>query len=466
MLGRIGWSLCGIATGLMVCSPSLLVAAALPAHPGTVAPRPNILVILADDLGVGDLGCAGAEDLRTPHLDRLFAEGLTFDRFYANSCVCSPTRAALLTGCYPERVGVPGVIRTPQADNWGYLAPGIETLPERLRSVGYRTALVGKWHLGLESPNLPEERGFQHFDGFLGDMMDDYYHHRRHGVGYLRRSGQAVEGQGHATDLFTQWACERLEDLAASESPFFLELAYNAPHTPLQPSQDTLNRVLAREHGIENNRAKLVAMIEHMDAGIGRILQRLEELGLADSTIVIFSSDNGGQLDVGASNGSWRDGKQSLYEGGIRVPCCVRWPAVTAAGSHCSTAVITMDLVPTLCAAAGVSPPQDIDGVDLTPALKGQADELPSRALFFHRREGGTRYAGLTIQAAIEGNWKLVQNSPFAPRELYNLDEDPRETRDLSHEEPERLEQLARALMLHTQRGGAVPWQKPTTRQE
>lgn len=296
--------------------------------------------------------------------------------------------------------------------------------------------------------------------------MDDYYHHRRHGVGYLRRSGQAVEGQGHATDLFTQWACERLEDLAASESPFFLELAYNAPHTPLQPSQDTLNRVLAREHGIENNRAKLVAMIEHMDAGIGRILQRLEELGLADSTIVIFSSDNGGQLDVGASNGRWRDGKQSLYEGGIRVPCCVRWPAVTAAGSHCSTAVITMDLVPTLCAAAGVSPPHDIDGVDLTPALKGHADELPSRALFFHRREGGTRYAGLTIQAAIEGNWKLVQNSPFAPRELYNLDEDPRETRDLSREEPERLEQLARALMLHTQRGGAVPWQKPTTRQE
>ena len=466
MFGRIGMSLCGIATGLLVCSPSHLVAAALPDDSATPNSRPNILVILADDLGAGDLGCAGAEDLRTPHLDRLFAEGMTFDRFYANSCVCSPTRAALLTGRYPERVGVPGVIRTHQADNWGYLAPEIETLPERLRSVGYRTALVGKWHLGLESPNVPEERGFEHFDGFLGDMMDDYYHHRRHGIGYLRRAGQAVEGQGHATDLFTQWACERLEDLAASESPFLLELAYNAPHTPLQPPQDNLNRVLAREPGIENNRAKLVAMIEHMDAGIGLILQRLERLGLADSTIVIFTSDNGGQLDVGANNGSWRDGKQSLYEGGIRVPCCVRWPAVTAAGSRCSTAVITMDLVPTLCAAAGVSPPQDIDGVDLTPALKGHGDELSSRPLFFHRREGGTRYAGLTIQAVIEGNWKLVQNSPFAPRELYNLEEDPRETQDLSRANPERLAQLAKALMRHTQRGGAVPWQKPTTQQD
>lgn len=144
MFGRTWISVRGIVAGLLACSPSLLVAAALPAQSAAPVSRPNVLVILADDLGAGDLGCAGAEDLHTPHLDRLFAEGMTFHRFYANSCVCSPTRAALLTGRYPERVGVPGVIRTHQAENWGYLAPGIETLPERLRSVGYRTALIGK----------------------------------------------------------------------------------------------------------------------------------------------------------------------------------------------------------------------------------------------------------------------------------------------------------------------------------
>ena len=208
--------------------------------------RPNVLLILADDLGIGDLSCYGSSDVRTPNIDGLAAQGLLWENFYANCTVCSPTRAALMTGCYPDRVGVPGVIRTHAGDSWGHLSARATLLPQVLRGAGYHTAIVGKWHLGLASPNTPAERGFHHFHGFLGDMMDDYYDHRRHGNNYMRLDRAVIEPKGHATDLFTQWACDYLDQRARAAEPFFLYLAYNAPHTPIQPAPESLARVVAR----------------------------------------------------------------------------------------------------------------------------------------------------------------------------------------------------------------------------
>ena len=216
-----------------------------------VGGRPNILVILADDLGCGDLSSYGATDLKSPNIDGLVAAGMRFDSFYANCPVCSPTRAALMTGRYPDLVGVPGVIRTHITNNWGYLLPQAVLLPQMLKRGGYHTALVGKWHLGLTAPNTPNERGFDHFHGFLGDMMDDYYTHRRHGFNYMRLSDKEIDPEGHATDLFTQWAIDYLRERSRmKEQPFFLYLAYNAPHVPIQPPQEWLDRVqAAREAG-------------------------------------------------------------------------------------------------------------------------------------------------------------------------------------------------------------------------
>ena len=172
------------------------------------AEHPNVVVILVDDLGYGDLSAYGATDLRSPHVDALISAGMRFDNFYANCPVCSPTRASLLTGRYPELVGVPGVIRTHPENSWGFLDPRAVMLPEVLRQTGYDTAIIGKWHLGLASPSTPNERGFDHFHGYLGDMMDDYYKHRRHGINYMRLNEREIDPAGHATDLFTDWSID------------------------------------------------------------------------------------------------------------------------------------------------------------------------------------------------------------------------------------------------------------------
>ena len=194
--------------------------------------QPNIVLIVADDLGYGDLSTYGAQDLSSPALDSLAASGIQFNQFYANSPVCSPTRASLLSGRYPPLVGVPGVIRTHAADNWGNLLPDVHLLPEMLRLHGYHTAMIGKWHLGLYPPQRPIDRGFDHFQGFLGDMMDDYYTHQRHGLNYMRHGDKVITPEGHATDLFSDWAVRYIESRTSSTAPFFLYLAYNAPHTP------------------------------------------------------------------------------------------------------------------------------------------------------------------------------------------------------------------------------------------
>ena len=411
-----------------------------------VAQKPNIVLIVADDLGYGDLSAYGADDLHSPALDSLAANGVRFTQFYANSPVCSPTRASLLSGRYPPLVGVPGVIRTHAANNWGNLAEGVNLLPEMLRSHGYHTAMVGKWHLGLEAPDRPIDRGFEHFGGFLGDMMDDYYHHRRHGLNYMRRGEETIRPEGHATDLFSNWAVRYIESRTSSSAPFFLYLSYNAPHTPIQPPDEWVDHILRRETGIDTTRARLVALIEHMDEGIGQVLQSLHENGFDENTLVMFVSDNGGQLNVGANNGALREGKGTVYEGGIRVPAIASFPEHTSAGSENNTVLTTMDIYPTILEAAGVRIPHRIDGLSFFDSFRGGSPPDRDRIIFFSRREGGVRFSGKTIEAVRRGPWKLLHNSPYAPLELYNLERDPLETTDLSATEPEIFRQLAAAL--------------------
>lgn len=423
---------------------------------------PNIVVILADDLGRGDYSAFGTKDIQTPGIDRLCREGMTFNNFYASSCVCSPTRAALLTGCYPDRVGVPGVIRHTPDNSWGYLSPRATLLPQVLKTVGYHSAIVGKWHLGLSSPNTPTERGFDFFHGFLGDMMDDYLTHRRGGQNFMRRNQEVIDPPGHATDLFTDWACEYLAERSMSPNkPFFLYLAYNAPHDPIQPPPESIAKIRQREPNMADNRTKLVALIEHMDAGIGRVLDQLDQLRLKENTLVFFTSDNGGVLNYGAKNGPWRSEKQHMYEGGIRVPAIARWPNHIPAGQQSDHVAVTMDLFATACEAAGANAATDIDGVSFLPTLLDHRQTARQRDLYFVRREGGPAYGGKTIEALIRGDWKLLQDSPFAPLELYNLKADPQETTNLATREKKIFNDLSAALRQHIQRGGETPWQSP-----
>ncbi len=423
--------------------------------------KPNILIILADDLGRGDYSAFGTRDIQTPNIDRLCNEGMTFRNFFANSCVCSPSRASLMTGCYPDCVGVPGLVRDEPDDSWGYLFPGASVLPQVLKPAGYHTALIGKWNLGLESPNLPNERGFDLFHGFLNDMMDDYWTHLRHGQNFMRLNGNAIKSRGHATDVFTGWACDYLQQQTKTDGPFFLYLAYTAPHFPIQPPADWLERVKHREPNLSEKRAKLVALIEHFDHGIGQILNTLDRTGLATNTLIVFNSDNGGRLEDEANNGPWRGGKQHMYEGGLRVPGIVRWQGVIKPGSSTERMTMTMDIFPTVCEVAGVTPPNQIDGLSFLAALTGKDESSPKRDLYFIRREGGIEYGGKTIEAYRRDEWKLLQDNPFAPLELYDLHADPLESTNLAMKNHQILQQLLRAMMKQIQVGGQVGWQPP-----
>ncbi len=434
------------------------IAATLPQEPL----RPNVVVILVDDLGFGDLACYGATDLETPAIDQLVTRGMRFSNAYANCPVCSPTRAALLSGCYPEIVGVPGVVRThSMLDSWGYLAPSSRLLAEVLKGAGYQTACVGKWHLGDQPECLPNSKGFDLFHGFLGDMMDDYFHHRRAGINYMRHDLQEVDPKGHATDVFTDWAVDYIATKGGDESaPFFLYLAYNAPHTPIQPPTDWLAKVRKREPEMGPVRSRLVALIEHLDSGIGRVVDAIDAAGIADETLIIFSSDNGGQLRVGANNGSLRGGKQDMYEGGIRVPQAVVWPGHIESGSTSDLVTLSMDLFATCCAVAGVEAADEIDGVSILPTLLG-AQQVFDRDIFWTRKEGNQRYMGQSVWAVRSGAWKLLQNDPQQPFALYNLVEDPKESVDMRGQRPKVYRELSQKLRKHMQRGGAVPWQPP-----
>lgn len=433
--------------------------------PSFAEDRPNVLFIMVDDLGYGDLSCYGAPDLKTPHIDKLFASGIRFDQFYANCPVCSPTRASFLTGLYPDNAGVPGVIRTPLPDrvtSWGNLRNDVKTLPSHLKEVGYDTALIGKWHLGLEKPDRPHDVGFDHFHGFLGDMMDDYYDHLRHGVNYMRLNDEVLEPEGHATDLFSDWTIDYLKDRNGKENPFFIFLAYNAPHTPIQPPQDWLEKVKQREPGITDKRAGLVALIEHLDAGVGKVVQALEDEGLSEDTIVVFTSDNGGQENVEARNAPLHGGKQSMWEGGIRVGTCVVWPGTIEAGvvngDHVS---LTMDFYPTLAELAGHPVTHEMDGRSFAPILRGEDWKAPERDIYWVRLEGNRRYGGISYHAVRRGDWKLLRNTGFEPYQLFNLAKDPGESNPVPQNKAPRVYwELFESLMKHINYAGRYKWQR------
>lgn len=419
--------------------------------------KPNILLILVDDLGYGDLSSYGAKDLQTPNIDSLMKQGCRLDSFYANCPVCSPTRAALLSGRYPDLVGVPGVIRNRPQDTFGYLNPGTVLLPKVLKSAGYDTAIIGKWHLGLHSPNTPNEKGFDHFHGFLGDMMDDYFHHRGGGKNWMRLNKNQIDPKGHATDLFTDWSVDYINKRTKKNKPFFLYLAYNAPHIPIQSPKGWFERVKRRQKNITNKRASIVAMIEHLDDGIGKVINTLKETGQADNTLIIFTSDNGGQRSAGASNGELNGNKGEMLEGGIRVPFCVVWPGKIKPVRDHGFVALTMDLYPTICQAVSARFDHEIDGISILPALMGEPVPKQNRFLFWMRREGWDRNGQIYYCARYEDYKLLQRNSPFEKLKLYNLKDDPKEQNSLSKDHP-MYKRLFRALQRHIIKAGAVPW--------
>ena len=423
--------------------------------------KPNILIILTDDQGYHDVSYYGTKDIRTPNIDAIRNAGMRFDYFYTNSPVCAPTRASLMSGRFPDLVGVPGLIRSTPDNNWGYLQPGTILLPQALKQAGYRTAHIGKWNLGLESPNLPNEKGFDLFHGWLEDMMDDYWTHLRHGKNFMRLNKEAIEPVGHATELFTQWSIDYLEKQVGEKNPFFLYLSYNAPHFPVSPPTAWLQKVKQREPQASETRAKLVAFIEHMDDNIGKVIASLKANGQYENTIILFLSDNGGHLPSESNNGDLRDGKQSMYEGGLRVPAIISWPNKITKGSNSSHVNLSMDIYPTILELVGATFSHKIEGRSFANTLLNKGNEQAERPVYFTRREGGIQYGGKAYHAIRMGDWKLLQNSPFLPYELYNLKNDPLEKNNLVESNPEMTKKLNNLLMTFIQEGGRVPWQKP-----
>ena len=445
-------------TALLGAGALLVPAAQAFASKTTPRTKPNIILILTDDQGLGDLSCQYAKDMRTPNIDRLFTRGMRLDAFYANSNVSSPSRAGLLTGCFPDMVGVQGVIRTSPSGSWGYLSPQAVLLPQMLKQLDYHTAMIGKWHLGLESPNLPNDRGFDLFQGFLGDMMDDYYTHLRWGHNYMRHNDEVISPEGHATDVFTDWAVEYIRENSGEQEPFFLYLAYNAPHNPLQPPAEFEEEVRRREPGISKARGKLVALIEHLDYNVGRVMKELKASGQLDNTIVVFASDNGGARASQANNGPYRGWKGDVYEGGVRVACAAYWNGVIASG-RCDQLVMMSDIFPTLCDLLSIPVNHRIDGISVLPLMRGEEQKTDDRYLFWVRREHGD-LGGKTQNAVRRGDYILMQNRPFESLQLFNVARDPREENPLPLE-GDVYTKLYKQMIEHYRISGAVPYQKP-----
>jgi len=427
--------------------------------------RPNIIVILADDLGYGDLSCMYAKDMRTPNLDAFFSAGVRMDNFYSNSSLSSPARSSLLTGRYCDMVGVQGVIRNEGPDayynNFGYLSPDAIMMPQVLKNNGYTTALIGKWHLGYTSPNVPNERGFDLFEGFLGGMMDDYYTHLRKGYPSLRINDKVAPPiEGHITDVLTNWAIDYVKEQSTKQKPYFLYLAYNSPHIPLDAPKDWVEKVKAREPGITDTRAHLVALIEYLDNGIGRFFDYLKKSGQWDNTLIVFTSDNGGYMPSQANNGPFRGGKSSMYEGGLRVPAAFYLKGLIE-NRRIQNMAQTMDIFPTICDLIGIDPGKQVDGMSILPALEGKEQVTDNRYFWYMIREMGP--AGHRMQTAIrKGDYKLVHNYAFEPYEFFNIKDDPAEQHPITIDKKDKIyDDLDQHTRMHIALAGAVPWNIP-----
>jgi arylsulfatase A-like enzyme len=401
------------------------------------AARPNVVFLLADDLGYADLGCYGATDIRTPNLDRLAAEGVRLTQFYANGPVCTPTRCGLMTGRYQQRVGGLEWAIPPGKKHLGLPAQE-KTLATLLRDTGYATALSGKWHLGYTPDRAPNAHGFDRFFGLLSGNHDYFTHRENNGEPDLHLDGDPVVMEGYSTHLITRHALQFLD--ALKDRPFFLYVAFNAPHWPFQGPDDADRQITLKEWA-QGTRETYVKMVEALDAGVGEILAALERHGLAGNTLVVFTSDNGG--DKCSRNGPLAKGKGQLWEGGIRVPCIARWPGQLPANQTSEQVGITMDWTATMVRLAGVSAPPDraFDGVDLLPFLSGKSPPAP-RTLFWRRV--GPDFVK-THRAVRCGDWKLIETAGGS-QFLHHLGRDVGEAANLAGRDPERVERL-RALL-------------------
>jgi arylsulfatase A-like enzyme len=424
-------------TLLMILLAALLAGTS--ARPAQAAgdKKPNILLVVADDLGYGDLGCYGCRDIRTPNIDRLAAQGVRLTDFYASAPVCSPTRASLLTGRYPQRAGFDWVIRYHEKDRG---LPAAETSVARLlKQHGYATGLFGKWHLGYKAEFGPNAHGFDEFFGFLAADLDYYAHTDANGDAGLYENTKPVAVNGYLTDLITERALAFLKK--NGHRPFFLEVAYNAPHWPFQPPDRPDDRRTAKTYGPETGtRADYVRMVERLDQGVGKLLDALDAAGLARDTLVIFFSDNGGERL--SDNGPLFHGKYSLWEGGIRVPCLACWPGVLPAGAVSTQPVIVMDWTASILAAAGVAAPPERppDGEDVLPLLAGK--KPPRQRTFFWRLPRPDDKFGQ--KAVRRGRWKYVLDRETEL--LFDLEVDVGERRNLAYRHPEIVKELRTTL--------------------
>lgn len=411
---------------LLVLSASL--AAAEP-------PKPNILLIIADDLGIGDIGFSGGKDFPTPNIDRLAREGASFPAAYLTAPVCSPSRAGYLSGRYQQRFGHEFNPAVGNVDQIG-LPLSEKLLPARLRDAGYATAMVGKWHLGTAKDFQPLARGFdEQLLGFLGGARD-YQGDTRGPARTLLRNGQPAEAKGYLTDQFGDEGAGYIARQKSSAKPWFLWMAFNASHTPMDTTPETLARVPA---SVPAARRKIAAMTIALDDNVGKLLKALDESGQAGRTLVVFTSDNGGAPASNASNLHLRGSKGNTFEGGVRTAMAIRWPGIAKPGSALAAPTHTLDVAATALAAATGSVPKDFDGRDLAPALAGKADLDPARPLFWRM---GTNWA---VRA---GDWKLVGGregrGPNAKSLtlLVNLKSDPSEKTDLSAQHPDKRKEL------------------------
>lgn len=421
------------------------------------AAPPNVVFILIDDLGRNDLGCYGSKYYRTPHLDRLASEGVRFTDAYAACPVCSPTRAAIMTGKYPARLHLtdwlPG--RTDRPDQ-KLLRPAIRqqlpleevTLAEALKSAGYATGQIGKWHLGGDGFG-PRQQGFDFSvaGNQAGSPVSYFAPYRNAQGGFMPGLEEAPAGE-YLTDRLTAEAERFIEQ--HRDRPFFLYLAHYAVHIPLKAKPDLQAKYAKNDKVGEQNNPVYAAMIESMDESVGRIVKKLADLRLTDNTVVIFTSDNGGLCTLegpntpATINAPLREGKGYLYEGGIRVPLVVKWPGVTRPGRTCGVPVSSIDFFPTILAMCGASTDTQPDGVDLATVLKG-ADTLSREVLYWHYPHYANQ-GGKPGGAVRTGDFKLIEFYEQGRRELFNVKDDLRESRNLAEQKPELVRELAAKL--------------------
>jgi len=451
-----------------ILASALLLLGACSKQP---AQTPNIIFFLVDDMGYSDVGCFGSDYYETPHIDKLAGEGMKFTSAYAASTVCSPTRASIMTGKYPGRlhithaIPIKGYARlkngtgTPYKDADYTMNLPLEevTIAEALKENGYATASFGKWHICNEPEYYPEYQGFDinmggNKRGNTGDYFYPYYGKWRMAKGHPWIEWNTLpdgEPGEYLTDRLTEEAVKFIED--NKDNPFFLYFPHYAVHTPIQALEELIGKFEAKAVDSIKGHVKpaYAAMIESVDNSMGALQEKLEELGLSENTIIIFTSDNGGH-GKWTSNYPWRGNKGNFYEGGIRIPLLVKWPGVTSAGSVSDIPVISNDFYPTLLEMAGLPlmPEQHMDGLSMTPLLKREGS-IERERLFWHFPNyigAGHPNPSRPLSVVRQGEWKLIESLEDGSLELYNLEADPGETQNVASQNPDLAAELQTKL--------------------